>query len=553
MTDLDNNPKKNKAIRILEGKAEDDDLKALFQLGEYYQAGKFVKKSPKKAEVFFDRALDVFYKSNLSLKSLKLFNFCGFEDASLDFSNKKNSNSKKLTVLVGNNGTGKTSILISIVKCLGWLTGAIRSKDGKGFHIQPLEINNKEEINSATIISEFLLNSNDRYEVQLSKSKEGSISLTKSNFTEIRLLGEMYQLASSKDKKFSLPLMAFYPVARAIDVTSKDIEQVRTITNQESWGKMDGYNDALTHSGSFKLFFQWFRHFDDIVNSSSTKTKKLNVSIDKLKTELNLLKSMDKTSEGNELINSLINEKETEYKRLRKSSVKDVVSSPKKILEHVIKAIQVFMPELSNLRIERSPRVEMFVDKNEFELNVLQLSQGEKSLMALVADIARRLVLLNPSLIDPLDGGGIVLIDEVDLHLHPEWQQSVLTNLTSTFPNIQFIVSTHSPQVLSTVYKESIRILNSKGIQRTHISTFGEESKTILEDVMNVDSRPKSSMSKKLKNYLEKLNVGDIDSEEVKAARVKLESYYGSDYSQFRLADMVINKWKAVRNKMSEK
>jgi len=194
----------------------------------------------------------------------------------------------------------------------------------------------------------------------------------------------------------------------------------------------------------------------------------------------------------------------------------------------------------------------MYVDKSDIALNVLQLSQGEKSLMALVADISRRLVLLNPSLENPLNGAGIVLIDEVDLHLHPEWQQSILINLTKTFPSIQFVVSTHSPQVLSTVHHDSIRVLNNSEIHRVHVPTLGEESKTILEDVLHVDSRPKNEMSKELKIYMEQLNKGEVDSEDVIKKRKVLEKHFGSGYSQFRLADMVINRWKAVRNKRSD-
>ncbi len=64
----------------------------------------------------------------------------------------------------------------------------------------------------------------------------------------------------------------------------------------------------------------------------------------------------------------------------------------------------------------------MSIDKNGQTLNVLQLSQGEKSLMALVGDIARRLAMMNPMLGNPLNGEGIVLIDEVDMHPHPTWQ-----------------------------------------------------------------------------------------------------------------------------------
>jgi predicted ATP-binding protein involved in virulence len=80
--------------------------------------------------------------------------------------------------------------------------------------------------------------------------------------------------------------------------------------------------------------------------------------------------------------------------------------------------------------------------------NFNQLSQGEKSLI-LVGDIARRLAMMNPKLDNPLLGKGIILIDEIDMHLHPQWQRSIIQRLQTTFPNCQFILTTHSPLVIS--------------------------------------------------------------------------------------------------------
>ena len=84
-------------------------------------------------------------------------------------------------------------------------------------------------------------------------------------------------------------------------------------------------------------------------------------------------------------------------------------------------------------------------------LDVLQLSDGEKCTLALFGDIARRLAIANPSLDDPLQGDGVVLIDELELHMHTSWQRKVISMLKKTFPNIQFIITTHSPQILGEV------------------------------------------------------------------------------------------------------
>ncbi len=79
-------------------------------------------------------------------------------------------------------------------------------------------------------------------------------------------------------------------------------------------------------------------------------------------------------------------------------------------------------------------------------------------MLALVGDIAYRCYKLNAHLGEeaPQRTHGIVMIDEVDMHLHPSWQQTVLTDLCSAFPKLQFIVTTHSPQVLSTVRRKTM-------------------------------------------------------------------------------------------------
>ena len=135
----------------------------------------------------------------------------------------------------------------------------------------------------------------------------------------------------------------------------------------------------------------------------------------------------------------------------------------------------------------------MVVGKDGEELNVNQLSDGEKCTLAMVGDLARRMAIANPARDDPLDGAGVVLIDEVDLHLHPGWQRHVVSGLEETFPNCQFLVSTHSPQIVSHVAPERIWILerSTSGVSATRPSeSFGQTSGRILEDVMDVPERP---------------------------------------------------------------
>lgn len=122
------------------------------------------------------------------------------------------------------------------------------------------------------------------------------------------------------------------------------------------------------------------------------------------------------------------------------------------ILECVRGALSEIVDSYTNPRILIRPlrfvmdRVDS--DGTQYELRIEQLSEGYKIVIATVADLAARMAGANPQMSNPLSAKGIVLIDEVDLHLHPKWQRTILRDLNRVFPNIQFIVSTHSPIIV---------------------------------------------------------------------------------------------------------
>lgn len=193
-------------------------------------------------------------------------------------------------------------------------------------------------------------------------------------------------------------------------------------------------------------------------------------------------------------------------------------------LHFVTKAIESFIPEYSNFRVKRVPSPHMLVDKNGKTIRLDRLSDGEKNMIAMIGDIARRLSISNPRFVDPLAGDGIVLIDEIDLHLHPAWQRIIISKLTEVFPNCQFIVTTHSPQILSHVQAEHIFLLvqeknNMKVIKPTE--SYGKSSDRLLEDILGVESRPLV-----IKKELHKLFqlIQDKDLEKAKKLMQKLEN-----------------------------
>ena len=547
------NRKKHKTIRALESKAKNKDINALFQLAQYYEQGEYVEKDPEQAERYYVQALELFQPQSLQLSSLKLTDFRVFDHLEIDFCHQYKHNSN-LTVIIGNNGAGKTTILEALAKSLSWLINSIRSnKDsGTGLSIDQLDINNNSIIGYSSIVCQFLITRETQYELELSKSKVGSDSSRKSSLENIKQLASIYKLAHSRNDQYNFPIMAFYDIERAIEIDKKDTLPFDEISEQKGWNKFAGYSKALNGSADFQLFFRWFKHLEDLNNATGQQNQSLLIAIDKLQAELDseLIKEMERqtTLDANiiEFLRVLKQQKQKKIAQLKAQITEESSAQPSTIIKHITEAIYQFMPGFSNLRIQRTP-LAMLIDKDNVILNILQLSQGEKSLLALVADIARRLVLLNPSLDNPLQGKGIVLIDEIDLHLHPTWQQSVIPNLLSTFPNVQFIVTTHSPQVLTTVHHQCIRILTKGSVFNASANTFGEESRTTLEDVMSVDSRPQDLMSQQLTNYLERINRGDIESNDISSLRTELEKHYGKDYSQLRLADMAINRHLAIR------
>lgn len=164
------------------------------------------------------------------------------------------------------------------------------------------------------------------------------------------------------------------------------------------------------------------------------------------------------------------------------------------VLEAVRRAILAMLPEFTDPRITTHPLHFQLSHKNPdhtlTDLYAEQLSDGYRTMLALVMDFARRLAQANPQLTDPLATEAVLLIDEVDLHLHPDWQQKIIPDLQRTFPKTQIILTTHSPQVLTSIHSESVRIVRDGKLRPSPGGIYGAESKRTLERVMRIPSRP---------------------------------------------------------------
>jgi predicted ATP-binding protein involved in virulence len=162
-----------------------------------------------------------------------------------------------------------------------------------------------------------------------------------------------------------------------------------------------------------------------------------------------------------------------------------------KNLTAIQSVVESFLPGFHNLRAEENDgKFELWIDKNDMPLTVYQLSDGERGMLAVAIDIARRLVLANPVWEDPIKlGDGVVLIDELDLHLHPKWQRSIAYNLVRIFPNCQFIATTHSPQIIPSLAPEKIQFIDNDRVFNPERS-LGVDTNWILKYLMDTNDRP---------------------------------------------------------------
>ena len=154
-------------------------------------------------------------------------------------------------------------------------------------------------------------------------------------------------------------------------------------------------------------------------------------------------------------------------------------------------AVRRFLPGYGDLHRGGADDLTLLISRRGAALPVRRLSHGERSILAVALDLTRRLSEANPGLQDPAtEAGAVVLIDEIDLHLHPKWQRQVVRKLTETFPRCQFIATTHSPQVIGEVEHDRIQILTEDGaFPPTH--SFGVDSSRVLEEIMEADPRTK--------------------------------------------------------------
>lgn len=424
---------------------------------------------------------------------LKLKNFRCYSELNIDFDS-------KLTVIVGENGRGKTAIFDALAIALEPYLHT--------FHVQGRNIVQKD-VRRVPVYAEdgiHIARMENKYPVAI--QLEGCALNKKMSCTRIlqqdgTRIDEAEDLLSNGERLCAemkqhhatlLPAFAYYGTSRIW----VDSNLMNTYDNSLD-DRNTGYEECLEPSSSYNTFGKWYR---SVMQSLEN---------DKLPDDDNKQTCLLVRDAVQQAIDAC----------LASTGLHDLYYNFK------LDAFVVSHPDTG----------EMIVD---------DLSDGFRSILSMVADLAYRMVRLNPFLGRRaiLDTPGIVLIDEIDMHLHPSWQQTVLLDLQKAFPKVQFIVTTHSPQVLGSVTPDSIRVLEWEkkfvGVRRVNFS-LGATSYQILQDIQNVQPRSeKLPIVQHLKRYLELVSEDKWDSEEAKTLRKQLDLWaHGNEPALIR-ADMDI-------------
>lgn len=384
---------------------------------------------------------------NMKLKSITLQNFKGIEKLTIVLDG-------KTTVLFGINGVGKSTILRAVdliyANIIAKLIGTGKKRSAELDYDDISYGRSKANINA-------VFSFEDGTEMKYSRSIDRATG-KKHNIAELKLLVEKFEdsylvkghddgngnWVEEVDNK-NMPVFVNYGVNRIVlDVPVR--------ASKEQFVKLDAFDKAIESTIDFRNLFKWFRNQEDIENQAKVRDN-------------------------------------SEYEDKSLSAVKQ--------------AMLAMLDGFEDIHIDRKP-LAMKVRKDGKYLTINQLSDGEKCTIALFGDLARRMALANPERENPLEGTGVVLIDELDLHMHTSWQRKVLSVLKNTFPNIQFIITTHSPQILGEVddtFNLFYMFKDGKKIAlKSYKSFMGWDTNVILEEVMNT-----ASVNQDIKRMLDKM------------------------------------------------
>jgi len=456
----------------------------------------------------------------MKLKNIQITNFRCFDSLSIDLD-------EQLTVIVAKNGQGKSSILDAIrIGLWSFVSGFDLARNSQndpanGIRIDDVRMLKMRDGQTArqlpckiTLVGDYDINliGFEAYRKTWTwtrfRESERKGTKTKDNITSkrIKTLASVaqFKISDPKNPDTDLPIVGYYGTGRLWSQKRLTQDKISVKQDTDFFMRLFAYRDCLDPASSYKHFADWFTW---------------------------VFKSY----------------REQQIKQLEKGIAFDEESTWKNTIQVVQQAIDSFLQETTgwhSLEYSESHEKSLILNHDEQgTLKVELLSDGIRSILAMVGDIAYRCIKLNPHL--GLNAAketlGVIMIDEVDMHLHPAWQQTVLVDLCKAFPKIQFIVTTHSPQVISTVAGHKIRILADNQAITGEPGTQGAEASRILREVFGVELRAQHlEIVKKLNRYLELIDNDKWDTEEAITLRKMLDEWSQGHEPELTKADIDI-------------
>ena len=401
-----------------------------------------------------------------------------------------------LTVLVARNGQGKTTVLDALAVLLGSFVGAFDM--GKGRHIERSDARYRRQGDDAEREQQYPV----RVAATLTGLEEDQFTLVAreltgpKNRTTVKEAAPLAQhgkalMQQVRDmESVTLPLVSYYGTGR-LWRTHKNLKRKAVLSESRTLG----YEDCLTSASNYLQLQEWMG------------------------------KATLATLQQNEL---------------KKGEPSRLVGQLNAVLRAVDKVLDA--EGWSGIHYSLTHEELAMQQAGQGILPVSLLSDGVRTMVSMVADMAWRCAKLNPHLgADAAkETPGIVLIDEVDLHLHPAWQQRVIQSLVATFPRVQFIVTTHSPQVLTTVSRECIRLIDTQWDEEREewawtaiepdFQTRGVASVETLSRIMGIDPVPDVEEARLLDEYRQRVEQGQEESDSAKALHSRLIQHFGADH-----------------------
>jgi predicted ATP-binding protein involved in virulence len=430
----------------------------------------------------FSKILETSNLSNMRLTNIHLKNFRCYETLDLDLD-------PNFNIMVGINGTGKTAILEAIRIAIGSLFLDVDKYDNKiwspgidanDVRLSHLELQYPSSISSAAFMSENLAPKSIKLPNTVSWTRTLETHggrTTQIHAKEMKVVSStLKELVRSNEKK-NIPLIAYY----STDRFKKEKKDTGIVADGS---RLRGYYNALDPLTNIKFFLSLF------------KTETLSAI------------------------------------QYRTESVQ---------LEAVSSAIKNCIEDCSNVyhdikRDELIIELESIHDKMPFN----SLSDGVRITLAMVMEIAFRCCLLNPHLAEnaPNETSGVVLIDEIDLHLHPAWQKKIVADLRRSFPNIQFIVSTHAPLVIGSLQSGKIFTISNQQVYDFPIQ-YGRDANAILNEMgtSEMDDQLKSEINM----YLLLIENGHGKEKKANDLRSILIQKLGKDHAEIQRSDMMLS------------